>query len=318
MSAGVFGCMRVWRAGLAVLALAALGSCGSGEQVEPFAPTRILSFGDEQSLLVVNSNGTTKYSVNSFNTTTNLFECNSLPIWTQLLAANFGLTYAECNPGNVANPQGRIFATENAKVADLQLQINNFLSSDSFNSRDLVTIYVGLHDIVEIFNAAPLNPSAADRQALLDQAKARGAALAGQINRIADDDGRIIYTTIQDLGLAPLGRAAGTAGAELLSDLTDAFNLGVKINARNDGRLIGLVTGDELSKIIVNNASANGFTNVSTAVCVPADLLTCTGQTLVPDGSATTYYWAGSTHLSPGGHNTLGVAAINRARNNPF
>jgi outer membrane lipase/esterase len=318
MSAGVFGCMRVWRAGLAVLALAALGSCGSGEQVEPFAPTRILSFGDEQSLLVVGSSGTTKYSVNSFNTTTNRFECSTFPIWTQMLAANFGLTYAECNPSNVANPQGRIFATENAKVADLQLQINNFLLSDSFNSRDLVTIYVGLHDIVEIFNAAPASPSAADRQALLDQAKARGAALAGQINRIADADGRIIYTTIQDLGLAPLGQAAGTARATLLSNLTDAFNLGVKISARNDGRLIGLVTGDELSKIIVNNAKANSFTNVSTAVCLPTDLLTCTGQTLVPDGSASTYYWASTTHLSPGGHDRLGVAAINRARNNPF
>lgn len=324
MSAGVFGCMRAWRAGLAVLALAALASCGSGEQVEPFAPTRILSFGDEQSLLVEGPSGTTKYSVNSFNTTTNLFECSTFPIWTQLLAANFGLTYEECNPGNVANPQGFILAKPNAKVADLQGQIDEFLQQgNTFGSRDLVTVFVGMHDILEIYAQFDADPTLAE-STLLQRAKARGAALAGQINRIADADGRVVYSTIHDLGLSPFGRAeqarvpTGINRAALLSDLTDEFNLGVKINARNDGRLIGLVTGDELSKIIVNNASANGFTNVSTAVCVPADLLTCTGQTLVTDGSATTYYWAGGTYLSPGGHNTLGVAAINRARNNPF
>jgi outer membrane lipase/esterase len=324
MSAGVFGCMRVWRAGLAVLALAALASCGSGEQVEPFEPTRILSFGDEQSLLVVGTNGTTKYSVNSFNTTTNLFECNTFPIWTQLLAANFGLTYEGCNPSSVANPQGRIFAAPNAKVADLQAQVNDFLQQGNvFGSRDLVTVFVGMHDIVEIYRQLDADPPPAV-STLLQQAKARGAALAGQINRIADADGRVVYTTIHDLGLSPFGRAekarvpTGIDRAALLSDLTDEFNLGVKINARNDGRLIGLVTGDELSKIIVNNASVNGFTNVSTAVCMPTDLLTCTSATLVPEGSATTFYWAGSTYLSPGGHSQLGAAAINRARNNPF
>lgn len=323
MSAGVFGCMRAWRAGLAVLALAGLGSCGSGEQVEPFEPTRILSFGDEQSLLVGGPNGT-KYSVNFFNTTADTTDCSVFPIWTQILASNFGLTYAACNPSGVANPQGRILATLNAKVADFQVQVNDFLQQgNAFGSRDLVTVFVGMHDILEIYRQFDADPTLA-ASTLLQRAKARGAALAGQINRIADADGRVVYTTIHDLGLSPFGRAekarvpTGIDRAALLSDLTDEFNLGVKINARNDGRLIGLVTGDELSKIIVNNASANGFTNVSTAVCMPTDLLTCTSQTLVTDGSATTFYWAGSTYLSPGGHDVLGDAAVNRARNNPF
>jgi outer membrane lipase/esterase len=325
MSAGVFGCMRAWRAGLAVLALAALASCGSGEQVEPFEPTRILSFGDEQSLLEGIPNGL-KYSVNFFNTTTSLTECSSFPIWTQLLAANFGLTYAECNPNGVTNPQGHILAEPGAKVADFQVQINDFLQQgNAFGSRDLVTVFVGMHDILEIYEQFNADPTLA-ASALLQRAKARGAALAGQINRIADADGRVVYTTIHDLGLSPFGRAekarvpTGIDRAALLSDLTDEFNLGVKINARNDGRLIGLVTGDELSKIIVNNASVNGFTNVSTGVCNPdLEVLTdCTSQTLVTDGSATTFYWAGSTYLSPGGHSQLGAAAINRARNNPF
>lgn len=313
--------MRVWRAAVVVLGLAALASCGSGEQVEPFNPTRILAFGDEQSMLVEPDgdprNGS-KFSVNFFNTATGKRECGGLPIWTQIVAASFNLTFRECNPSNVANPQGRVLATENATVADFAQQIDLFLQTDSFGPQDLVTVYVGLHDILAVYADGQANPGLG-RDALRGLVKARGTALAQQINRIANADGRVLYTTIQDLGLAPLGRANNGRDAALLTELTDEFNLGVKIAVRNDGRLIGLVTGDELTKIIAVNPQANRFANVSTAVCnAGVALLDCTNQTLVTGGDASTFLWADDTHLSPGGHAALGSAAVTRARGNPF
>jgi outer membrane lipase/esterase len=313
--------MRAWRAAVVVLGLAALSSCGSGEQVEPFNPTRILAFGDEQSMLVEPDgdprNGD-KFSVNFFNTATGKRECSGFPIWTQIVAASFNLTFRECNPNNVANPQGQVLATENATVADFAQQIDLFLQTGSFGPQDLVTVYVGLHDILAVYEDGLANPGLG-RDALRALVSARGTMLAQQINRIADADGRVLYTTIQDLGVAPLGRANNARDAALLTDLTNAFNLGVKITVKNDGRLIGLVTGDEISKIVGANAAVNGFNNVDTGVCnTGVALLDCTNQTLVTNGDANTFYWADDTRLSPGGHNRLGNAAVARARGNPF
>ena len=83
-----------------VVSVAMLASCGGGTaQIEPFAPTRMITFGDEWS--VITSDGR-KYAVNGFLVDNVTRDCNSLPIWTQVVAAFYGFGFPECPVGTGA------------------------------------------------------------------------------------------------------------------------------------------------------------------------------------------------------------------------
>ncbi len=314
-------CRRAWRACGVAIGLALLASCGgSGQQVEPFAPTRVLVFGDEQSLLQADGK---KYSINILDATGAL-SCAAGPVWTQSLAANFGMVFPGC-PGTVAEPQGRMYATVNAKVADVASQINAHLGGDTFSRTDLVTVFAGLHDILDIYAQFP----GRSQKDVIDDAAAAGTALAAQINRIARADGRIIYVTLQDMGRTPFALAQRIANpgdidrATLLSDMTNSFNKALKLSVINDGRLIGLVSEDELSVVVTNNPLGSGYANATDAACLDTvALVDCTDRTMATvnsvTASPTSFYWADSVHLSAGAQANLGQAAQVRARGNPF
>jgi outer membrane lipase/esterase len=300
-----------------VLAAATLlASCGGGGRIEDFQPKRIMAFGDESSLIT--SEGK-KYTVNAL-TSTKTIDCDSNPIWVQSLASTFGLVFAECNPDNVIAPTGKIYAKAGALVADLKIQLDTFFATGGFNSKDLVTVMAGANDVLEIYAQYP--------QQGLDTLKAlaakRGGELATQVNRIANADGRVIVVTLPDLGLTPYAlnerdTKPDTNRSELLTELVSAFNTEMRLNIINDGRLIGLVLGDEMVQSIVKYPSSYGYANVTEAVCLTTVVLPeCTSNTLVTDGSTSTWLWADSTRLSPAGHSRLGTLAINRATNNPF
>ena len=89
----------------------------------------------------------------------------------------------------------------------------------------------------------------------------------------------------------------------------------------NDGRRIGLVLLDEYIQSVVAVVNGGGFTNVVNVVCDTTKAPTlpeCTSLTLVSGGSASTWLWADTTHLSSGGQQALGSLASQRAANNPF
>jgi phospholipase/lecithinase/hemolysin len=220
----------------------------------------------------------------------------------------------------VADPKSRIFAHAGDKVADVTSQIDSHLLADTFSGTDLVTVLAGQNDILEQYalydgsNAASLTAAV----------EAAGKALAAQVNRIAGAGGKVLVSTVPDLGLSAFAvteEASNAGRAALLSNLTLAFNVQVRANIINNGRMIGLVVGDETVQLLSKFPSTYGLVNVTTAVCDPAKAATvqlCTTQTLVTDGDAGTFLWADGTHLSPGGHKSLGTAASNRATNNPF
>jgi hypothetical protein len=299
------------------MGLALLASCGgSGDQVEPFAPARVLVFGDEQSLLQADGK---KYSINGLDAEGAL-DCALFPVWTQSLAASFGMVFPGCR-GNVAEPQGIMYATVNAKVADVAVQIDGHLGGSTFGRTDLVTVFAGLHDILDLYAQFP----ARSRDDLIREAEARGTALAGQVNRIARADGRVLYVTLQDMGRTPFARAEQIANpgvvdrATLLSDLTKSFNTKLRFGVINDGRLIGQVSEDELSVVVTNNPGGSGYANATDGACLSTvALLDCTTATLVSGASATGFYWADATRLSAGAQNNLSQAAQVRARGNPF
>lgn len=314
---------RRWR-GLAgaVAAALALAACGGSSQIDPFKAERVIAFGDEAS--VITGEGR-KYTVNALDEN-DAIVCTSNRIWVQQLSESFGPRFPNCNPDNRSAPS-LAYAAEGAKVADVLAQLDTHLGRDSFGSKDLATIYVGEHDLRELYARYP----AESAETLVDEAETRGSQLATAVNTISDAGGRVLIVTLPNLALTPWGRAQSALGdgrGDLLKRLTERFNARMRVGLANEsGRSIGLVDLYDIVQLRVDNASTFGYDNVRDAACdLPAGtaLTACTSDTLKKndDGSALadedTWLWAGETQLGPAGHRTLGNAASNRARNNPF
>lgn len=304
---------------LATVAAAALMvGCGGGtSQIDPFAPTRVIAFGDESGTILQSGK---KYTINGLNADTKQVDCKLSPVWSQVLSGGFGFVYPQCNTDFVALPQGVMYATLGAKVADVRDKIDLHLSNDRFGPKDIVGIMVGVNDIVELYRQFP----AQSRDSLINEAKARGKLLADQVNRIANANGRVVVSTIFDVGVTPFGQKEKQQQTDIdraifLNDLSAAFNTALRLNMLNDGRLVGLVLLDEYVQQRVRFPSLGGFVNVTDAACrtdvAPQD---CTTETLVADASALQWMWAGDTLLGPKGQSDLGASFLGRAKNNPF
>ncbi|XHS78891.1 esterase [Burkholderiaceae bacterium UC74_6] len=312
------GALRKMLSVSALAVLLGLSACGGGTSVvQSFAPTRIVTFGDESSYLDPQGR---KYSVNGIDPITGLQNCSINPIWVQSLASSYGLAYPQCDPNHLAAPQGVMQAVPGSKVSDVAAKVDLYFGNSYFTSKDLVTVLVGVNDIVEIYNQFP----AQSQQALLDEASRRGKALAAIVNRIAQANGRVIVSTLPDMGDTPFAIAESLAHgdinrADFLSSLSTAFNLAMRTELINDGRLIGLVLLDETVQGIHKFGTSFGYNNVSEQVCLPnVGPLSCTTATLFPGTTGSDWLWATDRLLSNGGHNTLASLAITRAHNNPF
>lgn len=314
-----------------VLAAALLASCGGGgAQISKFHASRILAFGDETSLLVdsaVPGNGR-KYGVNgTVSNTDGSYLCSNNPIWVQSIALAYGLVFPQCTAGTaVVSPVSRIRASVGAKVADLSAQITAQQADSAFEPTDLTTVLVGQYDVLAQYARYP----AVGEPELTAAVEAAGAELGRQVNRIADAGAKVVVSTTVDVGLTPYAiteRAAhtDTDRAALLSRLSVRFNATMRATIYNDGRRIGLVLLDEFVETVAKFPSYGGYSDVTTAVCNPAQsaysppsTLDCTGLTLFPNTSPVTYLWADALHLSAGGQASLANLGAARALYNPF
>ncbi|GAP37755.1 SGNH/GDSL hydrolase family protein [Piscinibacter sakaiensis] len=314
---------RAVRRAAAVATLAVLAGCGGGQQLVAFAPQRILALGDESSVITAEGR---KYTVNALNTDGTALDCTASPLWIQYVSNTFGLVFPQCNPNAVAAPRSRILATSGAKVADVTAQIDAFLAAgDGFGATDLVTVMVGANDVLEQYKRYP-NASAAEITAAVEAA---GAALADQVNRVANAGGKVLLAKVIDLGQTPYALAEQAANTDtdralLLTNLVARFNARLRVGIINDGRKIGLVQSDERIQLSVRFPASLGFVNVTQAACqAAATLPNCSTSTLVVDSAgtsatSTTWLWADSVHLSAGGQARIGEIAEAVARNNPF
>ena len=307
------------RFGLAMLGVAAaiLVGCGGGsEPIERFAPKRIMAFGDEN--LAITPQGK-KYTINAVDTNGQLV-CQGNPVWVQSLSSYFGLVFPQCNPENIAAPQGQMFAKAGATVADVRSQLDVFFSTGTFNAHDLVAMMAGSNDILELYKQFP----AVSRESLINSACDLGKLWAAQVNRVADAGGRVVVPTVPDMGVTPYAlkeklTKQDTDRAKFLSELTTEFNTNFRLNIRNDGRKIGLVLADER---ILNAARYPAYFNLSNGTdpaCLTTVAITdCTTKTLLAEASADGWLWANDYWLGPAGQNVIGQEALSRAVNNPF
>lgn len=311
-------------AGTAIVA--SLASCGGGTyQENKFVPARLLTFGDESSRL----EGTDglKYSINGISSSTDVVDCSVNPLWNQILANAYDISYTNCNTQQVASPNGFDYTTVDATVDDVATQVQNFQATDQFNSNDLVTIWVGMHDVLNEYEA---NGSSNDATTLSADMKAEGANLAAIVNGIAAAGAKVILLTIPDMGQSPYAYTQNQLGdfdrAALLSTMSAAFNVGLRVNITNDGSKIGLVLPDNIVSSMVNNSSSYGLISSPNqeAGCDPSvELPNCDDSTLITDegknsNATSIYLWADATHLAPSAHTQIGNSAESRARSNPF
>jgi outer membrane lipase/esterase len=318
-------------------AVLSLISCGGSTQSERFVPQRILVLGDESSVIddSASAGNGRKHTVNALAADNTTLDCTANPLWVQVLAGDYSLVLPPCNPGIASAPASRVYASAQAKVADVTAQIDRHLSADNFTSRDLVTVWVGMHDVLSQYRQYP---GVAEAQ-LMTNVAAAGSALAAQINRISAKGSKVLVITVPELGYTPYARAEALAHpatpfethrAALLNTLTAQFNTAMRTQIVNDGHSIGLVLADEKTLALVKDPSTESFVNVTDQLCDPAlsaSAPACTTQTLrsttstpalTPNGGATNYLWASDLHLSPGAHRLIGLLASTRAGGNPF
>ena len=313
---------------VATLLVAACG--GSGQPTTHFHASRVIAFGDESSLIVDTRNDANgnKYSVNAtVSATDQTIACNLNAIWSQSVAASYGLVFPECNPPATAvtTPVSRIRAAFGARAADLAAQIDAQQADSPLGASDMTTVLVGEHDVLAEYQKYPT----VGVDQLVVNVEAEGAEVGRQVNRITDTGARVLLSTIMDVGFTPYAVAERQAHADtdrisILSHLSQRFNASMRATIVNDGRKIGLVLLDELSVQVVQIPGYGGFTNPLQAVCdltqsklTPPSVLDCTAQTFVTGGTQT-YFWADDLHIGASAQNYLGSAAITRTQNNPF
>jgi outer membrane lipase/esterase len=324
---------RALSVGGAAAALLLTVSCGGGEQQQNnYAVTRIIAFGDENSVMVDtlgNGNGN-KYSVNGVVSATDpTIACHTDPIWIQTVANSYpNVVFPQCNPGpsQSADPSSRIRAFNGAMAVDLSAQIDLQLAESGFQNGDLVFVLVGQNDVIAQYSQYPV----LSQGEISDNLRAAGEMVGDQVNRLASLGAKVIVSTVPDIGYSPFALAEkashiDTDRQQLLIGLVSAFNTGLRLTINNDGHSIGLVTMDQQVDNIVQFVGQNGFTNVTSGVCdlnqsklTPPSILDCTELTLVPGGVSLAYLWADDRHLSYGGQLQLGNLALTRAHNNPF
>jgi hypothetical protein len=320
----------VWRTAGAALTAVLLASCGGGDQIDQFQPSRVVVFGDESSLIEnvpndaddpdgVNSRN---YSVNYKADAATARDCRVYPVWSQAVALYYGILFPECNPGGAASTTGQMRAVAGAHAADLKQQISSFEANDAFVDGTLVTVLIGQHDVLDQYLAIK------DGTTTFDDAtkvlEAAGTALSVQVNRIAKAGGKVLIATVPDLGLTPFGRNEGEAGSESLTQLARSFNNKLRGGLINDGRKIGLILTDEMIEAMVTSDSYN-WTDPACTVDVPAcstlTLATTTTPTMPALPTRTTvdsWVWADATHMGAGAQTVLGTRAADRASGNPF
>jgi len=298
------------RFALGLAAVLALASCGGEtQQIEPFVAKRYFAFGDEMSAFTADGR---KYSINGLNVETDAIDCTQSRIWIQYVAAIYKFGFAEC-PEGTGEQKAVSRAAPGAKAADLVLQINAQVAAGGFEDRDLATVLIGTNDIKEIYESY----GGGSTDAVVAEARRRGVRIGEQINRLVELGAKVIVSTTPDLGTTPYGLAQGSDGAKLLTRLSNELNGRVRVTFLNDGRFVGLVSGDEWITAAVRFPDDYGLDNVSGAACNVA-LPDCTSETLVTGATADTWLWADDLWVASRAQRGLGQLAESRARDNPF
>ncbi len=274
---------------LACATMALLGACSSSEIVDPFTPTRILSVGDGFSDLGQDGK---RYTVND----------GSINIWTQYIAALYGLPLVASDQGGLSYARGDALVSSGPN--SIEAQVDKLLAANKFAAGDLVVINGGVADIVT--TAARTDITYDQKVASLNAA---GLAMAAQVNRIVQAGAtHILASGVWPLGQTPLGTETGQVTN--LNNLTLAFNNAFKIGMVNLGaNVLWLDTATYYNNVYYNPTAYPPLNNIVTKACTTVLVTDCTPATITPGFDYNTLLFANGVYPTPSGHRLLGSFA---------
>ena len=319
---------RVRRGALALCAAAVLSACGGGDRAEPYVVTQLQVYGDELSVIddsitvsATNSSGVAsssgpgngvKYTVNGFHGTTGLLDCTVNPNWVQIVAANLGMAFKECQ-GTYTSFAAKNNASFGAKTADVIDKLNILIAANPGPST-LATVLVGSNDVKDL--SAQVNAGTLSRGAALAEAEQKGKDLGAAIKRVTDARIGIVVSTIPDLGQSPYALVGTDVNSRkndsvVIAELTSAFNKALVENIPDSGRKVGLVYGVPVG-MNLSGKPDKGYTNQ--AICT-VNVPQCTANTLQSGSNLSTWIWAADVYPTPDTHIKLGNNAVTLVRN---
>lgn len=272
------------------------------------------------------NNGPVKLSYNT------AYVCSTNAVWHQYVAHAFGKGFNELCPSDSAGAVS--YAAYGATVAQVAAQVA--AHRGELGEGVLVTLMAGQHDILAAYEAVyGSSPTKTLAQAKADL-QASAAQLATLVETVLATNAKLVLALTPDLGQSPLVWPSQAAGANQagMAELSAAFNETVytqvtRVNATN-GRKLALVEPN-----LYTNPSTRSTSYVhNKGVCDPTkvkkpngDAVTttgnqayqwvqyCTTQSLITDGSTSTYLWSDDVHFAPLGHQLIGATAAARAAN---
>lgn len=289
-------------------------ACGGGTQSKRFTPSRVVSFGDENSYV---SSAGKKYTVNSVlldangnaldntNTPTTSpaamgYICTNNAIWVQQVASSYGFDSEQCpvtgysrsafmqanDPTTVStdasgaiNAANAATAVSNAGVDAVIGKMTAAANNGLVNNGTLVLLMAGQPDVLKAYADYLATPTTDNLSALKSQLDTLGIRLADAVKQFYNIGARTVIVRMPRLSLSPLGLAAGTANQTVLNDLTYTFNeaLTNRAQANNfDGRLVALARADDLTTTLVTSPSSYGLTDVANTACIASSTMALT------------------------------------------
>ncbi len=241
------------------------------------------------------------------------FTINPGPVWSELVAAHYGVT----NP-RPSNAGGTIFAQGGARVAlpsastppgaaqrPVSTQIDEFLAAGggAADPNALYAVWGGGNDILQ--NIGLLQAGAITSAQFQTNVLAAATAEVGQIARLQAAGARyILVFALPDVGATPSVQAAGAATAASITAISAGFNTTLFTGLAAAGVRAIPVDTFGLFSDVRGNAAAFGFTNVTGQACGPFPPITatpssqfCTAANIVAGGQG--FLFADGVHPTP-------------------
>jgi outer membrane lipase/esterase len=274
---------------------ALLAACGSGTIVDPFQPTRVLSVGDSFSDLGQDGK---RYTVND----------DTINIWSQQLAANFGLPLVASNKGGLSYARGDALV-QGPTGNSIEAQVTELLSKNTLQPGDLVLINGGIADIVTTVATLGFSSQA------YANVKAAGTALGAQVQRLVNAGAKhVLLVGVYPLGLSPYGAASGQVTN--LTNITLAFNNALKLSVVDLGyNVLYLDSSNYYGNVYYTPTNYAPLNNSTTIACTTVLVTECTPATITPGYDYNTLLYASGFYFTPTAHRLLGNFGYDQLRN---
>jgi outer membrane lipase/esterase len=305
----------------AVLALAPalallLAACGSGTIEAQLKPTRMVVFGD--ALSDTGQTGT-RYTVNDA----------SINVWTQEVAATFGLTLSNAAAGGTAYATGNARinakpdAAGNSATPTVKEQIDAFLAGGGvFGPTDLIIVSGGTSDLIA--EMAKVTSGAQTQDQMLANVKQEGRDLAAQVRRVVAAGGtHVVAVGVYQLGRSPWAIQIGQA--DFLNNASIAFNDSLLVSMVDLGSSVLFVDVALLVNLMTASGSSFNINNVVDPVCTSIDpgpgigtgpgqlnSALCTAATITPGADFNQFLFADRVYLTPTAQRQFGDFAFGR------